>query len=61
MILRSLVPVFVGDQRFNLYYSDDTKVSRRLFFICRADVVMLLLGRSPHYAMSQVWSYFAEG
>jgi hypothetical protein len=33
MILRSLVSVFAGDQRFNLYYSDDTKVSRRLFFI----------------------------
>lgn len=60
VILCNLMSVFAGDERFNLCYTGGTKGSRRLFFIGRADVVMFLLGRSPHYAMSQVWSYFAE-
>lgn len=35
MILRSLVSVFAGDERFNLCYTDDKKINRLIFFIGR--------------------------
>jgi hypothetical protein len=40
MILRSLVSVFAGDERFNLCYTGDTKTSRLLIFIGRAQALL---------------------